>query len=94
MQELFKQIKETNKRIATIESQFEDVKTMPYYSIFGNAREKEKDLETCLKAMKDQLDLKDLLLQNLQIEINKDRQLISTNQRKLSLQKLTNGTRN
>ncbi len=86
MKELFKRIKANDRRIATIEEQFENVKTLPYYSIFGNATEKIKDLETCRKAMRDHLELKDVLLQSLQIEINKERQLISQNQRTLTLQ--------
>ena len=86
MRDLFKRIKANNRRIDSINEQFENVKTLPYYSIFGNAAEKEKDIKTCIRAMKDHLDLKDLLLQSLQIEINKERQLISQTQRNLSLQ--------
>lgn len=81
MKSLFKLIEKNGNRIEAIQENIQCVKTMPFYSIYGSQNEKERDLNTCNKAMKAQLDERQILLENLQLEINKELNIISQLQR-------------
>jgi hypothetical protein len=77
MQELFKKIKKNGRRLEFTYSQIEDVRTMPYYAIYGNPNEREKDLNNCYAAVKAQLNERQIHLENLQLEINKELNRVS-----------------
>jgi hypothetical protein len=87
MKDLFKKITKNNKRIKEIEAQIENIKVMPFYSIYGTAQEREKDLQKCYDALKTCLDAHQLLMENLGTEVNKQLNYISQMQRQNTLTK-------
>lgn len=87
MKKLFKKISKNKKLIEEIQAQMECVKTLPHYSIFRLEGDREKDLAICNDALKTQYDIKQLLLESLQIEINKELHRVSQAQRSCTLLK-------
>ena len=88
MKDLFKKIKRNGHRIEAIESQVEDINKMPYYEIFGTETEKQTDLSKCNDSMKAHLDERQVLLENLQLEINKELNRVSQGLRVCTLLKI------
>lgn len=72
MKQLFKQINKINKQIERTQNRIKDIKTMPYYSIYGSETERTKDLKTCNEYLRDCLNQKHTLVENLMLECNKE----------------------
>lgn len=85
---LFKDIKKNQHRIESIEARVEDIKTQPFYDMYGSEIGREKDFQICYSSMKLHLDQRQALLEQLQLEINKELNLISQSQRNVTLLKI------
>lgn len=81
MKKLFKKIKKNGRDILELDCRIEDIKTMPYYKIFGSEPERERDLKDCYKHKKTLLDARQAMLERLKIEIELELAQISNQQR-------------
>lgn len=84
MTELFKQLTAANLRIKDLDRQIDGIDEHMYYIVNNLPLQRKIDKETLRIALYDQLSLKQVLLENIQIEINKELHLVSQNQRELT----------
>ena len=88
MELLFEKIEQNREMLLGIDSQIENVKTLPYYDFIGTERERQKDLDVCYKAKRETLNEYQVLLENLQLEINKELHRVSQSQKENTLKSL------
>jgi len=88
MKDLFKEIKRNDHRIEVVERWVEDINTMHYHEVFGTETERKTYLSKCNDSMKAHLDLRQVLLENLQLEINKELNRVSQGLRACTLLKI------
>jgi|GEM_PF-2790084 len=77
---LYKDLKRNTKDLRQIEETIKTVKTLPYYSIFGNVQEKSKDLNTAEEAKKACLNERHVILENIALAVRKELNLVSQQQ--------------
>lgn len=86
MEKTAKKIKETKWDIEDIKSQIENVKTLPYYSVFGRENERERDLKECREKLKQKYNELHSLLEKLTQEVLGELSTLSYMQRENTLQ--------
>lgn len=90
MKKLFKQIAENNKILEVIQEVEQATRESKFYDHFSNEADREKDIRGCLKERKVALNNRQALLDNLQLEINKELNRVSQAQKALTLDKHLN----
>lgn len=85
MKKLYKRLKQVNKMLSECDMETETVKNLPFYRVFGAEYQRERDLKIIDESRKKYLNEKYTLLENLQMEAEKEKALISEYQRKLQL---------
>lgn len=80
MKDLLEQLLLLNKELGSIEIQVETIKRSPFYKVFGTEQQRQDDLEIFRASKKEVLNHKHLVLENIQLEANKELQRISTPQ--------------
>lgn len=85
MKKLFNRINLNAELLQCADSKIENIKTLPYYSAFGNEEERENDLKCCQEYKKGILNERQVLFENLQLEINKELNYLSQEMMKNNL---------
>jgi hypothetical protein len=88
MNNLFEKLQFTNRMLTELDNEMKAVKTLPYYEIFGNESEREKDIQMIVEKKKMYLTDKYTILENIQIECEKEKADISVKERELTLKKV------
>jgi hypothetical protein len=73
-----------------LDCELEAVETLPYYEIFSNESEREKDIQLILDKKKKYLDRKHTILENIQLECERQKVLVSTEQKEIRTKLLSN----
>lgn len=86
MKKLLKKIAHCNLLIDENENAIVTAPQLPFYKLYGRDGELEQDVAEFKERLKEQLDEKFMLLENLQIEIEKQKAAISYKKRELNCQ--------
>ncbi|MDB0600283.1 hypothetical protein PL373_13380 [Tenacibaculum maritimum] len=87
MNNLFEKLNHTERMLAELDNEMEAVMTLPYYEIFGNKSERDRDVQMINRKKKLYLNKKYNLLENIQIASEKEKAIVSVSQRNLQLKK-------
>ena len=85
MKKLFKQLKQINSFLHELDVTERNILELPYYKIFGNESERKKDLQEVNTKRAEYLNKKHNVLENIQIECEKQKYLVSAVKRNLKV---------
>lgn len=85
MNNLFDKLKHTGRMLTELDNEMDAVKTLPYYEIFGNESEREKDIQMIIDRKKRYLTERYTILENIQMTAEKEKAQISVLQREVQL---------
>ncbi len=88
MKELFERLTHNSNQIKAIRNSIDNVMILPYYSIYTQQEERKKDLEISFKRLKQVLNKRHTLLDNLQLEITKELAEISALQKQNTINQI------
>lgn len=88
MEELFEKLSHNSQQIKAIQNAIDNTKVLPYYDLFNVAEQRQTDLKRCFSKMKDVLNKRHTLLENIQLEATKELGMLSELQRNTTLQKI------
>lgn len=89
MNNLFEKLNHTERMLTELDNEMEAVTTLPYYEIFGNESERDRDVQMINRKKKLYLNKKYNLLENIQIASEKEKAKVSVLQRELQLKKVS-----
>ncbi len=87
MRSLFKKIKQNGKRIEAIEVHITNIQQNPYYKIFNREEERQEGFKVCAESLKEALNERQMILENIAIETQKQLNYVSQMQRTNTLLK-------
>lgn len=87
MKKVLKKINHLDKLISETKSEIKVVSELPFYSIFKKMDLRESELKGLRTALREYYSQKEVLLENLELEIRKSKIRISSFQRELTLLK-------
>ncbi len=85
MKNAIKNLQKVEKDLCNIDSLIENTKESTYYDAFNRHQEKVSDLKGLDSKKKRLLSQKYMLLENLQLEIEKEKSLVSEKQKQINL---------
>lgn len=88
MKKVLKKLAHINLLISETKTEIKVLNDLPYYSIMRKEGEKKEELSKLRVTLREYYSQKQVILENLQLEINKCKIRISTKQRELTLSKL------
>lgn len=89
MKKILKKIAQCDKLIAENENAIETAPQLPFYKLYAKDGELEKDITEFQERIKEQLNKKFVLLENLQAKIEREKADVSYKQREITINKMS-----
>lgn len=88
MEKLLQQLIVNTNRLAKLRDQKIEVKTSVFYKIFGTESDREMESIKINEAIKNTLDMRHMILENIELQINKEKYRISNDFHSINLEKI------
>jgi len=88
MKKIIRKLKRINKLISETQKEIDVVETLPFYSIFSNNESKEAELNCLRLALRDYLNVKFSILENLERALKYEKSFVSKKQQQNNLKKI------